>query len=173
MHTYALSTDSVRRFFTGVQPHGFSAYPSCGLMCLGAQEKPPESTGMRSGGVCENLSIRILWGFGDLNFWDSAFGKLFHPHPSASTTLLTEKKKVNVELGYVERLCSSTSRQNRFFMYVERVYILSLIFVQECSVRVSGVQPLVHSRLLWSVRSAQIPQGCSAGGSLKIDQFAF
>ena len=77
---------------------------------------------MRSGGVCENLSIRILWGFGDLNFWDSAFGKLFHPHPSASTTLLTEKKKVNVELGYAEKPCDCTFVKNRLTVYVERVY---------------------------------------------------
>ena len=71
--------------------------------------------------MCENLSIRVLEGFGDLNFWESAFGKLFHPHPSASKRVLKEKRKVNVELGYAEKPCDCIFVKNRLTVYVERV----------------------------------------------------
>ena len=87
------------------------------------REKPCRCTGMRSGGVREKPSIRILWGFGDLNFWDFSFGKLFHSHPSASTRLLTEKKKVNVELQVAKNPCGYTFVKNRLTNHIERVYI--------------------------------------------------
>ena len=78
--THSLSRYIVRGKHTGMQPHGFSAYPSCTFMCLGAREKRPGSTGMRSGLVCENPPFHIIEGFGDLNFLGLTFGELFLPH---------------------------------------------------------------------------------------------